>query len=75
MEPEVNERFERIEGNLDRLIDVVSSLAQVVKSHEERLDRLAEFQAETHGELSALIHTMDEWIRGNPRDGGQSPQS
>lgn len=81
MDPEVNERFERLENNLNRLVGVVSTLAQVVKSHEERpstLDekmvRLAEAQAQTQGELSVLIRMMDEWIKSNPRN-GKGPQA
>ena len=67
MEPEINERFERIESNLDRLVGVVSTLAEVVKIHEGKF-------VQTQEELSVLIRMMDEWIRSNPRNGqGQPP--
>lgn len=77
---DVSERFERLENNLSRLVDVVSTLAQVVKSHEERLSRLTESQVrtdelarQTQEELSGLIRMMDEWIRRNPGNGKGLP--
>jgi len=76
MEPDVRERFERLETNLSTLVGVVTTLADVAKSHEERLhemakrmDTLAVSQVETQEELGALIRMMDEWIRNNPRNG------
>ena len=76
MDPEVSARFERIETNLDRLTSVVTTLAEVAVSHEERLDRLTASQAktdqqmkETDERMGVLIRMMDEWIRNNPRDG------
>ncbi len=76
MDPDVSERFDRLENNLDRLADIVSSLVQVARSHEERLDRLTEAQARTdevvkltQEGLGVLIRMMDDWIRKNPRNG------
>ncbi|MBI3666727.1 MAG: hypothetical protein HY236_10985 [Acidobacteria bacterium] len=69
MDPEVSERFERVEANLEKLVGIVSSLTGVAKSHEERLHRLTETQAKTDEQLGILIRMMDEWIRRNPGNG------
>ena len=82
MDADVNERFERLENNLGRLVEVVSSLAEVARSHEDRLgaseerlaaldarmDRNAELQAKNDEHLAIVIKMMDEWIRNNPRN-------
>src|SRR6266700_3553948 len=58
------------------LVEVARSLVEVARSHEgrldrvdERLDRLALAQQESHEELSVLIRMMDEWVRRNPGTG------
>ena len=79
MEPDVRERFERLEANLTQLTQITASLVQVATSH-QRLDQLTDAerrlnlaQAETQEELSALIRMMDEWIRRNPGNGVDRP--
>jgi peptidoglycan hydrolase CwlO-like protein len=76
----LDSRVNRLETNLERLSDLVLSLA----SRQEQLDnalatladshiQLVEAQKQTAGAqkhtdetLGALIHMMDEWIRRNP---------
>lgn len=76
MDPEVNERFERIENKLETLVDVVTTLAQVATQHEEEIAEIRRIVRETSEQmkhtdesLGVLIRMMDEWIRKNPRDG------
>ena len=76
MDPEVNERFERIESKLETLVDVVTTLAQVATQHEEEIVEIRRIVRETSEQmkhtdesLGVLIRMMDEWIRKSPRDG------
>ena len=66
MEPEVVERFERLEANLNHATDAISALIQLARSHEERLDRLTESQARTDEQIKQtqeLIKQTQEEIR------------
>ncbi len=61
-----NERVEKLEHNLSRLIDIVSTLAQVAMTHQEKLDKVSASQTETDEQLGIILKMVDDWIRNNP---------
>jgi hypothetical protein len=80
MEPEVRERFERLENLVGGLTEVVSGLVTVAAEQGRamregfeqlrlRQEKTDEQIKHTDGTLSVLIRMMDEWIRSNPRNG------
>ncbi len=63
MEPEISERFERVETDLRLLRDVASSLVEVARSQEGRLQRLTEAQGlltEAEGRLTEAQGRLTE---------------
>jgi hypothetical protein len=73
-------RVDRIEHNLARLSELTLIIAErldnVAKRHDEldkrfedRMQQITLKHLEIDEALTALIHTVDEWIRGNPRNG------
>lgn len=75
--PDSESRIDRLEDNLDKLVNVVSGLAGIVKElaqdqkamkqeSEERFRRIETLQLETTEKLNALVHIVDEWIRNQP---------
>jgi hypothetical protein len=79
--PDNESRIDRLEDNLNKLVNVVTGLAGIVKElaldqkawkqeSEERFRRIETAQAEGTEKLNALIHIVDEWIRNRPNQPG-----
>ena len=89
MDPEVNERFERLEGIVSGLVTIVAeqekdrvffreSLEQLRQGDEQLqqgYERLVLADEKTDEQLGVLIRMMDEWNRNNPRNGRRRKQS
>ena len=73
MDPEVNERFERLEGIAAAQLDEIAGLLKLAAENEREHARLRELQETNEGELSVLIRMMDEWIRSQ-RNGRRRPR-
>ncbi|HWP41791.1 MAG TPA: hypothetical protein VNO14_01055 [Blastocatellia bacterium] len=54
-------------ANIERLVDVVLSLANTVERHDEQIAALAERGRETDERLNSLINVVERYISG--RDG------
>ncbi len=64
---DIEGRLDRLESNLERLVGVVSVLADQVTIVVRTVGEVAEAQKHNDEALNVLIRRMDEWIRNNPR--------
>jgi hypothetical protein len=75
--PDIETRLDRLETNIEKLVNVVSGLAGVVQeitvsqkanveASEQRFRHMEALQTETTEKLNALIQIVDEWIRNHP---------
>jgi hypothetical protein len=60
-------RVDRLESNLDKLVSVVSVLADQVTIVVRTVGEVAEAQKHNDEALNVLVRRMDEWIRNSPR--------
>ncbi len=70
MDPEVRERFERMEGVVSGMLETVSGLLTLAAEHQRAIDKLRQAQEKTDEQLrqneesiGVLVKMMDEWIR------------
>jgi peptidoglycan hydrolase CwlO-like protein len=83
MADQIENRIDRIERVVEQLATAMVMLAQNqaeltkdVKEAVRGIAELRESQKHTDENLGVLIKMMDEWIRGNPRNGrGGDPTS
>jgi hypothetical protein len=77
-------RVEKIENRLDRVEILLERIVLAwaedrddwkarMKAFESSMESMKLRQEELSESVTVLVHTVDEWIRNNPRNGGTGP--